>query len=135
MVKARGGIAIAQDPKDAAFADMPRNAIENAKPAHILPAAEIAEKLIELVPKRAATNGKRRTAKYLEAETKIAEFDMEEMERGNHPGKPSGYSCPDCNGVLWEIDEDEMVRFRCRVGHAYTAANRRKPICAAGGIG
>jgi len=29
------------------------------------------------------------------------------------------FSCPDCNGVLWELDEDAF-RFRCRVGHAST---------------
>ena len=30
-------------------------------------------------------------------------------------------ACPDCHGVMWEIDEDELVRYRCHVGHAYTA--------------
>jgi len=29
--------------------------------------------------------------------------------------------CPDCHGTMWEIDEDELVRYRCHLGHAYTA--------------
>jgi len=35
-------------------------------------------------------------------------------------GKLVPASCPDCGGPLWEIDE-EVPRFRCHTGHAYTA--------------
>ena len=38
-------------------------------------------------------------------------------------GVPSAFSCPECSGVLWELNEGELVRFRCRVGHAYTMAS------------
>src|SRR5262249_42593455 len=37
------------------------------------------------------------------------------------PGQPSVYGCPECGGVLWELHDGEMMRFRCRVGHSYTA--------------
>ena len=36
-------------------------------------------------------------------------------------GRRSVLACPDCHGVMWEIDEGELVRYRCHVGHAYTA--------------
>ena len=40
------------------------------------------------------------------------------MQDDDRPGTPSAFSCPDCGGVLWEIDEEDYSRFRCRVGHA-----------------
>jgi two-component system chemotaxis response regulator CheB len=42
---------------------------------------------------------------------------MDDMDR---TGRRSFLACPDCHGVMWEIDEDELVRYRCHVGHAYT---------------
>jgi two-component system, chemotaxis family, protein-glutamate methylesterase/glutaminase len=36
-------------------------------------------------------------------------------------GKPSRFTCPECHGALWEIEDAGILRFRCHVGHAYTA--------------
>ena len=36
-------------------------------------------------------------------------------------GRRSVLTCPDCNGVMWEIDADADVHYRCHVGHAYSA--------------
>jgi two-component system chemotaxis response regulator CheB len=30
-------------------------------------------------------------------------------------------SCPDCQGVLSEVRGEHPLRFRCQIGHAYTA--------------
>jgi two-component system chemotaxis response regulator CheB len=36
-------------------------------------------------------------------------------------GKLVPYSCPECNGPLWEIEGETVRRYRCNVGHAFTA--------------
>jgi two-component system chemotaxis response regulator CheB len=41
-------------------------------------------------------------------------------DRHVQPGVPSTMACPECHGVLWEVKDGELVRFRCRVGHAYS---------------
>lgn len=47
--------------------------------------------------------------------------DEIEANGENRKGDPSVFACPDCHGVLWEVQEGKLLRYRCRVGHAYTA--------------
>jgi two-component system chemotaxis response regulator CheB len=35
-------------------------------------------------------------------------------------GKVSRYTCPDCHGVLVQIEEGTIVRFRCHTGHSFS---------------
>ena len=37
------------------------------------------------------------------------------------PGTPSGFTCPECGGALWELHDHGLVEFRCRVGHEFSA--------------
>jgi two-component system, chemotaxis family, protein-glutamate methylesterase/glutaminase len=57
----------------------------------------------------------------LGVEAGIAELDPEALDPSERPGAPSPYSCPDCGGVLWELQDGQLLRYRCRVGHAWTA--------------
>jgi two-component system chemotaxis response regulator CheB len=42
------------------------------------------------------------------------------VHANDRPGRPSIFTCPECHGVLWEMDENGLLRFRCRVGHVYS---------------
>lgn len=121
-IKTRGGVAVAQDPGDALFAGMPANAIENVRVDHIAPLAGIAPLLVRLAREKVKDEDVDQSPRDREIEqgAKMAEFDMDAVEGKDRPGKPSAFSCPDCGGVLWEIADDNLLRFRCRVGHAYS---------------
>jgi len=42
------------------------------------------------------------------------------MDKMDKLGRRSALACPDCHGVMWEINEDQLTRYRCHVGHTYT---------------
>lgn len=125
VIRARGGEAIVQDPKSALFAAMPKSALEQVPDAHVCPLPEIPDLLQRLVRTEAPETAPAADKTEREAirETKIAELDMSEIENEHRNGRPSAFACPDCGGVLWEIEDPELLRFRCRVGHAFTAGN------------
>lgn len=122
VVRASGGEAIVQDPDTATFAAMPRNALKQVPDAFVLPLEQIPGMVVRLC--REGANGKAPSSEFLadaEKDVKIAEFDMSEIENEGRNGTPSEFACPDCGGVLWEILESGFLRYRCRVGHAFTA--------------
>jgi len=119
-IKRAGGVAIVQDPNDTEWPSMPLSALEHVAVDHTVPASQIGTLLQELVrmPVRSAASMPDRDENTLNDE--LRELTMHEDER-DHPGEPSPYSCPECGGVLWELRDGELIRFRCRVGHAYTS--------------
>jgi two-component system chemotaxis response regulator CheB len=126
-VKQRGGLAVVQDPEDAFCGDMPRSALRYVTaPDHVLPIDQIGPKLVELVKEpvaRSAAGGNGNGNGHLQNDIAAAEMDPAVLHDPEHPGEPSAFACPECNGVLWERKEADLLHFRCRVGHAYTANN------------
>jgi two-component system chemotaxis response regulator CheB len=33
------------------------------------------------------------------------------------------FTCPDCGGVMWEIQDGNLIKYRCHVGHVYSSEN------------
>lgn len=118
-IKICGGLAVVQDPEEALFSSMPRSAVDNVAVDHVLPLAAIAPALVHLTRLPAAPKGGRPVPEELKIEADVAAMDMAAIETPR-AGEPSGYTCPECHGALWEVEEGDMARFRCRVGHAYS---------------
>ncbi len=123
-IKQRGGITIVQDPSDASFPSMPMNVMQYTKVDYSIPLREIAPLLGKLSHEKAEEEGNYPVPDQLEIEARIAEQEMESEEliaSVERLGKVSKLTCPDCHGALWEIDDQELLRYRCHVGHAYSA--------------
>jgi two-component system chemotaxis response regulator CheB len=127
-IKLRGGITLVQDPEEALFAGMPNSAKENVAVDYIQSVAGLAKTLVRLVHEPVAAQGTpmppsgspdENSKDAIDTKVKVAELDMEAVETPC-VGKPSAFSCPACHGVLWEVEDGELVRFRCRVGHAFS---------------
>ena len=120
-IKTRGGLAVVQDPAEALYPGMPRHAVEAVRADYVLPLAEIAPTLCRLAREPAGpSRGDAASVGDIERESAIDEFDLDTIAASDHPGVPSGWACPDCGGALWEVHERDLIRFRCRVGHAWS---------------
>jgi two-component system, chemotaxis family, protein-glutamate methylesterase/glutaminase len=117
-IKQRDGIAIVQSLETALYSGMPRSAIDHVAVDHVLAPSEIPLVLSELALEPVPHLKVVPMSQDLPAEQQADEFAL--ADRHKQPGVPSTMTCPECHGTLWEVKDEELVRFRCRVGHAYS---------------
>src|SRR5215216_1217161 len=123
-IKQRGGIAIVQDPSEAPFPSMPMSVIQEIRVDYSLPLREIAPLLNQLSRQTVEEEGAYPVPDQVEIETRITEQEMESEEliaSIEKLGTVSKLTCPDCHGALWEIKDEDILRYRCHVGHAFSA--------------
>ena len=116
-VKRAGGVAIVQDPAEAFAPSMPRSAMSVVAVDHVLPLAEIGPMLAALVREAPGRQTPNEPVQALEPDRGREPLALTGADR---PGSPSVFTCPECNGTLWESEEQGLLRFRCRVGHVYS---------------
>jgi two-component system chemotaxis response regulator CheB len=93
-------MAIVQEPSDALFPDMPRNALENVPVDHAVPLPEVARLLSALAGQPVAPQDTRRSTKMESRQTDL--------------------TCPECRGPISESHNGQISEFSCRVGHRYS---------------
>jgi two-component system, chemotaxis family, protein-glutamate methylesterase/glutaminase len=121
FIKDHGGSAVVQSPDEALFPNMPRAALALAPVDRVAGAAEIATALCELIE---APIEERRQPEH-QPPAAIAGRDRVELEDPADTaelleGPPTGLTCPECGGAVWEQASGGVVRFACHVGHAYS---------------
>ncbi len=123
IIKHEGGTAIVQDPSEAMFPSMPSAALKAADVDFVLNVAAIPAKIVSLATEKWSSNGVA-NARSVEALVGPEGEKMSEDER--IMGKPSIFTCPDCSGTLWEMEEGGLLHYRCRVGHSYSTEAMRE---------
>ncbi|MBD8678347.1 chemotaxis protein CheB [Sphingomonas sp. CFBP 13720] len=118
-IKAAGGISVVQDPDDAQWPSMPKNALARDHVDHTLPLDDLGALLGRLVREEAGVGIPLPYEYVVEDRMAAQEFSVIDSDIIT-PGQPSHISCPDCGGVLNEITIENELRFRCQVGHAFT---------------
>lgn len=123
-IKQRGGMTIVQHPEEAAFPSMPMSVMQEIKVDYSLPLRDIPPLLNQLSGQTVEEEGRYAVPDEIEIEARIAEQQMESEEliaSVERIGRISKLTCPDCHGALWEINDEDILRYRCHVGHAYSA--------------
>ncbi|MDB5900461.1 MAG: CheB methylesterase [Ramlibacter sp.] len=120
-IKEHKGFALAQEPAEALYPSMPESARDHVALDHVGPVAQLAAELLRWSQSAkdadaAGPDGQQPHA----VETRIAAEANALREGVMQLGRQSRYTCPDCHGVLVEIQEGKVVRFRCHTGHAFS---------------
>jgi len=118
-VKRCGGITVVQNPADAVVPDMPLNALRASDVDYRESLAGLADLLERLVEEPAGVPPEQLPYD-LRLEVDIARGRPVTDTEVVHIAQPSTLSCPACGGVLSQIKR-KPLRFRCQVGHAYSA--------------
>lgn len=106
-VKARGGVAVVQDPDTAAARDMPESVLEHAAVDHVVHPLELPGLLARLAAEAPGAPA-------------AGASGVETLE-GEAPGRrAAGVVCPSCHGELTASELGSFQRFRCHEGHAFS---------------
>jgi two-component system, chemotaxis family, protein-glutamate methylesterase/glutaminase len=110
-IRMGGGLAVVQDPEVAAFPGMPLAAIHDAEPHLVGTAAALAERILmwlDELPVRAPSG----LSGVADPPEESGDEDMADL---------TPLTCPECGGTLWHRDDYGAERYRCRVGHTFSA--------------
>lgn len=119
-IKSCGGTAVVQHPLDSEADQMPLAALEAADVDHVAPAAGLGALITQIVGS-AAPLEQHVEPEDLRLEVQIAAGMRLGSAELKKIASPSAITCPDCHGVLSEVRDSQPLRFRCQIGHAYTA--------------
>jgi len=120
-IKSQGGMTIVQDPEETTYSAMPERAIQYVGVDRIASVQEMPELLIEFArAPRPPVARPTAESPLADPEAQLIQPDMARQAEGLRSGQVSTYSCPECGGTLWQLDEGTATTFNCHVGHSYS---------------
>jgi two-component system, chemotaxis family, protein-glutamate methylesterase/glutaminase len=108
-----------QDPKDALYPGMPLSALEHVEVDYCLPVLKMGAVLYRLSQEPPTVTPP--IPEDLHIEVNIAENPADNSNCAAELGESVSSTCPECGGPLWELRDEKLHRYRCRIGHAFTA--------------
>lgn len=118
-VKRCGGTTVVQDPADALANEMPVGALSASDIDYRVTGSRMAQALLELSREPAQEPGP--VPADIAWEVSIAMGRPSTTEDLTRVATPVALACPGCGGVLSQLHQPDVLRFRCQIGHAYTA--------------
>ena len=118
-IKRCGGLAVVQSPSEAEANEMPCGALQSCDVDYQARVSDLGSLLVHLAAEQAGPAVPVPPGIALEVSFALGRnSDSHELRR---IAKPSTIPCPACGGVLSEMDDKDALRFRCQIGHGYTA--------------
>jgi two-component system, chemotaxis family, protein-glutamate methylesterase/glutaminase len=118
-IKRCGGVTVVQNPADAEAPDMPWGALHASDVDYRARLSDIPALLTKLISEEAGPAVE--VPEDIRTEVQIALGRKAAPDVLARFASPVPLSCPACGGVLSQVKRWPPLRFRCQVGHAYTA--------------
>jgi two-component system chemotaxis response regulator CheB len=122
-IKRSGGYCLVQDPNEAEYPDMPLSVLESIEVDYVLPLAKMGHAILERI-NTAEIKGVSPPQDVV-AESRLSERAATAVAEVRKLGEQTMYSCPDCGGRLWQIEDGKLKHYRCQIGHAYSENDLR----------
>jgi two-component system, chemotaxis family, protein-glutamate methylesterase/glutaminase len=119
-IKDQQGVVLVQDPAEAQYASMPESVLQHVQVDFSGPVEALAGEIVRRCNSVAAASSAPIAFQRHELENEIAGEGNALKGGVMELGKVSKYTCPDCHGVLVQIEEGSILRFRCHTGHAFS---------------
>ncbi len=121
-IQDRDGQALVQSPETAEYPSMPESAAAHVRVDAALPVERLAAEIVRRVAAMRSTHVDvpPPSPRKLAIETSIASEGNSLKAGVLELGDVSTYTCPECHGVLVQIVEGPVTRFRCHTGHAFS---------------
>jgi len=115
-IKRCGGTCIVQEPSEAEFPDMPSNVLLNVDVDYRVHISDIGYVLEDIFSKSVKAH---EIPRDLKIEADITERMTSSMDDLKQIAQHSVFTCPECGGGLWKLNNDPARRYRCHTGHTY----------------
>jgi two-component system chemotaxis response regulator CheB len=123
-VERLGGRVVVQDPEDADYHSMPRNAIAATAQPIVVPTADLARQVARLAKQEGdmVTGGAQEPDSEPDAElvAEIGGLLDGSLETDTRSRSYSGLTCPECSGPLYVANGERTETFDCLVGHRWS---------------
>ncbi len=117
-IKRCGGQTLIQNPETAEFSGMPLTAQKFVDIDYTLELEDISHSIKEIINKPLPKEVE--IPKTLKREAAIATKIKSQIDLEDFLGEEVSLTCASCGGPLWKIDDTQVPRYRCHVGHAFS---------------
>lgn len=120
-IKRCGGTCIVQDPDEAEYPDMPLSVLEEINVDYCIPLSKMSGTISRIIATREDVDNL--VPADIIKEVKISEDGIGSIDDLQQLGSCTFYCCPDCGGVLFELNNDSHLRYRCHTGHTFSVTD------------
>ena len=117
-IKKCGGICIVQEPGEAEFPDMPNNVLNHVDVDHRVLIDDMGYIIQDAVAQQPVMKV-HEIPQEIRIEANITERLSSSMDDLKKIATHTVFTCPDCGGGLWQINNDSIRRYRCHTGHVF----------------